>query len=109
MIEWLQIALVPLAAVAVVLRTTERKVLRKLQSIGATSKATATELPRIPRLGRWQLSRLERSSAVVPVGNDRYYFDPVGYRSFRGRRRRRAAIVVPILFVTVLILWYFSQ
>jgi len=109
MLEWLQIAVAPLAAVAVVLRSTERKVLRKLQSVGATSEATATELPRIPRLGRWQLSRLEQSGAVVQVSNSRYYFDPVGYRSFRGRRRKRAAIVVPVLLVTILILWYFSR
>ncbi len=109
MLEWLQIAVVPLIAMAAVLRRTEKKVVTELQSVGATCDASAARLPRINRLGRWQVARLERSGAVVAVGDDRYYFDPAGYSAFRGLRRRRAAIVVPVLIVTILILWYFSR
>lgn len=109
MLDWVQVAILLPTAVAIVLRGTERKVVARLQSAEATSETTAIKLPRISRLGRWQLSRLEHFGAVVPVSDDRYYFDPGGYRSFRGLRQKRAAIVVPVLIVTILILWYLSE
>jgi len=108
MLEWLQIFAIPIAALAIVLRGTERRVVRRLRSSGATSEVNAVELPRVSWVGRWQLDRLMKSGALVEVGGGLYYFDAMGYSAFRGLRRKRAAIVLPIVLILVLSLWYFS-
>ncbi len=109
MTEWLQIVAVPLALVAVILRRTERRTVSALKSAAANSEASAIELPTLNRLSRWQIRRLEKSGALVETSVNRCYFNPSGYTAFRGARRRRAMVVVPVIVVTVLVLWYLSR
>lgn len=106
MVEILQILALPLSLFAGLVRRAESKVVKRLRESGALSAETATELPPLSRLGRWQLSRLETAGAVVAVPSGTYFFVPAGYQSFRRARRRRALIIVPVVLAVVLLLFW---
>jgi hypothetical protein len=101
--EYLQYLAIPLFLVALILRRTERRVVRRLRSAQASSPEGAIELPRFNALGRWQLSRMESAGAVVSTEPHVFYFVEEGYSAFRRGRRKRAAVVFSILAAIVVV------
>jgi hypothetical protein len=94
---------IPPLLIAVILRRTERRVVRRLRSAQAFSPESAIELPRFNALGRWQLSRLQSAGAVVSAEPHGFYFVEEGYSAFRRGRRKRAAAVFSILAAIVVV------
>lgn len=88
---------VPLFLAALIIRRSERRIVRALKAAQALSADTAALPPPLNVLGRWQMRRLQAAGAVVPAGPDRAYFDPGAYAACRRNRRRRALLILPLL------------
>lgn len=80
-----------LIAALVLVRFTERRLVKRLQRAGAQSEATAAPLPTRHLLAAWQLQRLSRAGVIrsEPSAPDRFYLDETALHGARQRRRQR--------------------
>jgi hypothetical protein len=105
MVQWLQaLAFIPLVFAAL-MRRIERRALERLRSGGANTAERAILLEHSGRLSDFVYRRLRHAGAIVAAGNDRYYLSEGAYDVFRGRRRRRALIVVALVLAIVATLY----
>lgn len=98
------VAFVPLAFAAK-MRRIERRTVAQLRQAGALDAAGAIQLHARGRIARFVFRRLERSSVLHGVGNDRYYLSESAYGGFRAARRRRALAVVGALLLAGALLY----
>jgi hypothetical protein len=91
---------------AVAVRGTERRLVRGLESQGATGPDRAVALQGLGPLGRLILRRLVAVGAVKFVAGEKYYLDPDGYAGFRHRRRMRALVILGLLLVVIGVMWW---
>jgi hypothetical protein len=101
------LAFLPLL-VAARLRQIERRTIARVTEAGADTAERAVLLEDTGQLGAFVQRRLERAGALIAAGNDRYYFDRAAYAAFRGRRRKRALVVITVLVIG-LIAFYFRR
>lgn len=87
------------------LRRIERRTIARAMDAGATVSERAILLEQAGKLGDFVRGRLERAGVLIPVGNDRYYFDAAAYAAFRARRRQRALLVSSLLAIAITILY----
>jgi hypothetical protein len=89
---------------ALALIAAERRIVRRLRSAGALMPQNAIPIAQRSALTRFRLARLLRSGAVVAAGG-RYYLDPAAFALYRGRRRRRAFILISSVLAIGAIFW----
>src|SRR5262245_57290884 len=100
MVEWARLLVIVPIALAAAVRRHERRTIQRLTDAGANTAERGILLEE-GRLARLVQGRLERAGALQAVGNDRYYLLMDAYERYRGRRRLRAWIIVPILLLAV--------
>jgi hypothetical protein len=98
------VAFVPMALGAR-LRQIERRLIRRLHDAGAQTTERAIVLEAGGALARFVYQRLEGAGALQPAGHDRYYLDEAAYGRFRGRRRKRALLVLGLALLAVLMVF----
>ena len=87
------VAFVPMV-IAARIRRVERRTIERLRDAGADRPERAILLEPGGPIERFVYRRLERAAALKPAAGGRYYLYAAGYDGFRGRRRRRAALVL---------------
>ena len=97
---------VMIAAVAV--RATERHMINALELAGAVTPENATKLPLSNPLKRWMFDRLLRNGAAGETAAGLQFINVVGYAEYRGRRRRRAFILIPVVIALGLLSYYLA-
>ena len=96
--------------IAVLILSTDRRIIRALRANQATSPEAGILLPARNAIWRWRLRRLLRRGAVAQVeGSDRMYLDETKWQAFRAWRRRRALIILAIVIPLTLLITYFSS
>jgi hypothetical protein len=108
-VEWLQVLGATAAALASAVMAIEQRLIRDLERRGADSPSGAVEPPRLRRLSRWRLARLEKHGAVRGAGGATIYLDREAYRDLRRVRRRRAVAAVLASLVLVTVLYQLSR
>ena len=98
-------ALVPI--LAAVLLKTDRRIVRRLLDVGATSPQRAVML-RVPGpIGLMRLRRLTGAGAIVETAPGYYFLAEPEWDAYRTRRRLRALAIVAIVVPAVLFLiWW---
>ena len=99
-------ALVIVAAVAV--RATERRMVNALELAGAVTPENAIKLPLTNFLKKWIFRRLLNAGAVGETMAQLQYINVVGYAEYRGRRRRRALVIIPVVVALGLLTYYLA-
>ena len=89
---------------AVLILSTDRRIVRALRDQGAYTPESAVPLPPRNAIWRWRLRRLVGHRAVVRVDHGNLvYLDDAAWQEYRSWRRRRAltilAIVIPLLLL----------
>jgi hypothetical protein len=99
------LAFVPMALAAAV-RRSERRAITRLRDAGANTAERAIILESGRPLAGFAHQRLERAGVAQPAGNDRYYLNEAAYDAYRGRRRKRAMVIVALLMMGIAILYF---
>jgi hypothetical protein len=90
---------------ALALIAAERRIVRRLRRAGALTPENAIPIAPRSALTRFRLGRLLRSGAVVTAPGGLYYLDPAAFALYRGRRRRRAFILISSALAIGAIFW----
>jgi hypothetical protein len=91
--------------IAAAMRGTDRKLVRRLRSQGATAPAGAAPLPDLHALASWRLERLMGWGVIRRVEDDRYFLDEAG---FRARRKKILLRVLPAIGLVLLVYYLVS-
>ncbi len=83
----------------------ERRLLRRLHEVGATSAARAHSLERLSGLEKRRLGRLVRAGAVREPEPGKYFVDAAGLESYVNARRIRAALAIAAIVVVLAVVW----
>lgn len=83
------------------MRRVERRTMARVADAAATTPERAVMLEQAGRLAGVVHSRLQRNGVLIEAGNGRYYFSPVAYEAFRGRRRKRALVIISIAVIAL--------
>jgi hypothetical protein len=102
----LRVTTLALMVFALALRRAERRVVDRLATGGASGPSSAVGLPGLGWRERLMLRRLMWGRAVGVIEDGKYYLDPQGYAAFRGRRRRRAALVLGVVLLLAGVMWW---
>ena len=89
---------------AALILATDRKIVRRLRTAGATDAAHAIELDPPGPVGPARLRRMIAAGAVHEAGAHRYFLDEAGFRAWRASRRKRAMVVVAIMLAVIAML-----
>ena len=96
--------------IAVLILTTDRRIIRALREVQATSPDGGVPLQPRNAIWRWRLRRLLGHGAVALVeGTDLMYLDETKWQAFRAWRRRRALTILAIVIPLTLLISYFSS
>jgi hypothetical protein len=102
-VEFLQL-LGPLALILAALRIVpERRLVRRLTSLGALDQDRAATIIPGSSLGAWHVRRLARTGVIRTAGDGRLWLDSVAWRRFRARRRKRALLAAALAVLLVLV------
>jgi hypothetical protein len=99
------LALLPMTLAAAV-RRSERRTIARLREAGANTAERGIVLERRRPLSRFVQHRLERSGVLLAAGNDRYYLNEAAYDAYRGRRQKRAMVIIALLLIGLAILYF---
>jgi hypothetical protein len=99
------VALLPMM-VAARMRRIERRTIARLTDAGANTAERAILLEHGGAVSNFVYRRLTSAGALVATGNDRYYLSRPGYQTFRGRRRKRALVVLTALAAIVAAMYF---
>jgi hypothetical protein len=83
----------------------ERRLLRRLHEMGATSAARAQAVEGLSGLEKRRLGRLLRAGALREPEPGKYYVDAAGLESYLNTRRIRAAFIITGVIVVLAVLW----
>ncbi len=94
---------------ALVVRTTERRLVNALELAGAVTPENAIKLPLTNFLKKWMFRRLLNAGAVGETMAQLQYINVVGYAEYRSRRRRRALFIIPVIVALGLLDYFLTQ
>jgi hypothetical protein len=83
----------------------ERRLVRRLHELGATSPDRAQPLANLSGLERRRLGRLVRGGAVREPEPGKYFMDAAGLEAYRNARRIRSALFLAALVVVLAVIW----
>ena len=106
---WLRLVAGVVFIAALAVRATERHMVNALELAGAVTPENAIKLPLTSFLKKWMFRRLLNAGAVGETMAQLQYINVVGYAEYRGRRRRRAFFIIPVVATLVLLAYYLSQ
>jgi hypothetical protein len=90
--------------VAVAAHAAERRVIERLQQLGATSPDTAQTLPGLSPLESRRLARLVRRRVAVEISPGIYYLDPQALREYQAARGPLRLIAFALLVGALVVL-----
>lgn len=91
---------------ALAFRGAERRLVRRLESEGATAPDRSVDLASQGGLKRLALKRLVSVGAIKAAGGVKHYLAPEGYAAFRHRRRIRALVILGALLAVMGVMWW---
>jgi hypothetical protein len=83
----------------------ERRLVRRLHELGATSADRAQPLPDLSGLEKRRLGRLVRAGAVREPEAGKYYMDAAGLEAYANARRIRGAVFIAVAVVVLAVIW----
>ena len=83
------------------LAAARRRLVRRLEQLGAVSPETASPLPALGGLERGRLRRLIELGAIHEASPERYWLDENRYEQYANHHRRITILVVIAVFVTL--------
>ena len=83
------------------LAAARRRVVRRLEQLGAVSPETATPLPGLHGLERGRLRRLVELGVIHEPAPEHYWLDEVRYQTYANHHRRITILVVIAVFVAL--------
>lgn len=102
---WLQPVAGTVLVAAVAFRAGERRLVTALELADATSPERAVKLPLTNVVTKWIFRRLLNAGAAGETMMQLQYLKVREYAEFRGRRRRRALLILPVI-LTLAFLFY---
>ena len=107
--DLLRLLTLVIAAAAMALRATDRRLIRTLRSSGADRPQNAKPLTVRSPLARLRFRRLCNAGVIVPVSDGWCYLDPDAYAEYRRTRRRRALVVLAVMLPAIGVFWWLSR
>jgi hypothetical protein len=86
-----------------VLLASRRRVIREFERRGATNPSAAVRIPPSSFIGAWWLERLERAGVLRTSADGGRWLDQTAWGRYRAVRRRRALVIIAVLFVVIAI------
>ncbi len=105
----LQLLTLVLAAAAMALVATDRRLIGALRSAGADRPQNAKPLTVRSPLARLRFRRLCDAGVIVPVSDGWCYLDPDACAEYRRTRRRRALVVLAVMLPAVGVFWWLNR
>jgi hypothetical protein len=91
--------------IAFAVAAAERRILRRLHELGATSEARAQALADLSRLEKRRLGQLVRAGAVREPEPGKYFVDAAGLEAFTNARRIRTAMLLAVIVIALAVVW----
>jgi hypothetical protein len=96
-----------IAAAAMALRATDRRLIRTLRRAGADRPQNAKPLMVRSPLARLRFRRLCHAGVIVQVSDGWCYLDLDAFAQYRRARRRRALVVLAVMLPAIGLFWWF--
>ncbi len=105
----LQLVTLVLAAAAMALVATDRRLIRTLRDAGADRPQNAKPLTVRSPLARLRFRRLSEAGVIVQVSDGWCYLDPDAFAEYRRARRRRALVILAVMLPAIGVVWWLNR